>query len=393
MLRHLIAGNGDEALDGDLLEVFRLGRSNQWYWYQVIAACVGSWRRGLQARGSVLAFALLWSVLAPVWYATIDVFETSHVFDKGSQIFGPLWILPALAAWIAIHSAFAWAGLLIYQLVHRTLGKPIRRTDMRQAFWMVPLILPLVYGLTFLVANLYWYSLPDLAQTRLAATSWGRISDLSILANLIRFPYFVTLVIALWGTVRGIRHQLDGQCVGSTSAWTAQESNAIAVAPVPETAAMKRFLAFMVAAGLVNSMIAALLLCRLPDSHSVDFSSLFQNALMFVAIGTLGGIVGSWLYWISFASPLRDGSRVPFWLFALTCAAGWVWVPAMMLFGEQVSAATAFVAMLGAFLLATGLKRQRPWCLNRHSRIRSHGRKATCSQSRSIGRLSSCTAT
>ena len=37
-LRHLIAGNPNEALDGDLLEVLRTGRSNGWYWRLVLAA-------------------------------------------------------------------------------------------------------------------------------------------------------------------------------------------------------------------------------------------------------------------------------------------------------------------------------------------------------------------
>ena len=47
MLRHLTPGDRDEALDGDLLEVFRLGRSNTWYWRQVTSACVVSWSSNL----------------------------------------------------------------------------------------------------------------------------------------------------------------------------------------------------------------------------------------------------------------------------------------------------------------------------------------------------------
>jgi hypothetical protein len=103
-------------------------------------------------------------------------------------------------------------------------------------------------------------------------------------------------------------------------------------------------------------MIAALILCRLPESHPMDLLSLFANALKFVVIGALGGIVGSWLYWKSPASPLRERSPLPFSLFALTCTAGWVWVPAMMLFAEQVSAITAVVALVGAFMLVIGLR-------------------------------------
>ena len=174
--------------------------------------------------------------------------------------------------------------------------------------------------------------------------SWGQIADLGILPNLIRLPYFVTMVVALWGTVHRIRHDENPLFANSTPDWTPTEPNAAAVTSLSDPTRVKRFFAFMVALGLVNSMIAAVFLCRLPDSHSVDFGSLLVNAMMFVAIGSLGGITGSWLYWISPASPLRERSPMPFSLFALTCAAGWVWVPAMMLFAEQVSATTAFVA-------------------------------------------------
>jgi hypothetical protein len=357
MLRHLIAGDRDEALEGDLLEVFRLGRSDAWYWRQVVAACVVSWSRSVQARGSVLVFAILWSMLSPLWYATLERIETSDNFDRGGQIFGPLWLPLVLVIWVILHAAFLWAGLLVYRIAHIILRRPLQAEDLRRAFWTVPLILPLAYGATFLMANLYWYSVPGLAQAMLATTSWGQILDVGILANFIRFPYFLALVIALWGTVHRVRRNETEPFGDFTSEGTSSESEESGVAHLPESTAVRRFLACMVAAGLVNSMIAALFLCRLPDTHSVDVGSLLVNALRFVVICALGGIAGSWLYWQNPTSPLRQGSPVPFSLFAWTCAAGWVWVPAMMLFAEQVSGVAAFVAMIGAFVLAAGLRR------------------------------------
>src|SRR5215469_13897137 len=97
MLRHLAVADRDEALDGDLLEVFRTGRSNTWYWRQVVTACLLSWCNNLYARGPALFFALLWSMLSPVWHSTIERLETSQVFDKGGQIFGLFWLPLALA--------------------------------------------------------------------------------------------------------------------------------------------------------------------------------------------------------------------------------------------------------------------------------------------------------
>lgn len=357
MLRHLTAGDRDEALDGDLIEVFRLGRSSLWYWRQITAVCVLSWRSNLYARGPALVFALLWSMLSPVWYVTINEIEASCNLDQAWKTLGPLWLPVAIVGWIALHVAFLWAGLLVYQFVHAAIRKPVQHREFRRAFWTLPLILPPVYGATFLFANLYWYSLPGLPHAQLAPTLLGKIVDLGILPNLLRFPYFVALVVALWGTVHRNRSDVNPQYIASISGWTPTSSDTITAAPLPRSAAVHRFLVFMVGAGLVNSMIAALVLCRLPESHSMDLLSLFANALKFVVIGVLGGIVGSWLYWKSPASPLREGSPLPFSLFALTCAAGWVWVPAMMLFAEQVAAITAFVALVGAVMLAMGLRR------------------------------------
>lgn len=356
MLAHLTVGERDEALDGDLLEVFQLGRSDRWYWRQVITACVLSWFSSIYARRPALAFALLWSILAPVWYATLETIDTSQNFDKGSQIFGPLWLPLVLVIWVVLHAAFLWAGLLVFQFAHLLLEKPLSSKDLGRAFWIAALILPPIYGLTFLFANLYWYSLPGLAQSKLATTAWGQLSDLRLLAILIRIPYFIAMATALWGTVHRVRRETDPLFFDSLSRWASAESGEISARPIPDPAVLRRSIVFMVCAGLVNSMITALFFCHLPDLQPLALGSLFAKAFQFVVIGAVGGIAGSWLYWKSPASPLREQSPIPFSLFASTCTAGWVWIPAMMLFAEQVSAATAFVAMIGAFLIAKGLR-------------------------------------
>jgi hypothetical protein len=117
-----------------------------------------------------------------------------------------------------------------------------------------------------------------------------------------------------------------------------------------------RFFTLTVAAGLVNAMLVSFLLLRLPESHSPSISSLCIRAIFYVFIGALAGVGGSWFYWNNASSPLRKNPPLPFPLFALVCAAGWVWIPSMVLFSEQVSAATAFVAMAGAFALSAGLR-------------------------------------
>jgi hypothetical protein len=47
---------------------------------------------------------------------------------------------------------------------------------------------------------------------------------------------------------------------------------------------------------------------------------------------------------------------VPFSLFALACASGWLWIPAMVLFSGALSPFAAFVAMIGAYALAAAMR-------------------------------------
>lgn len=206
-LKHMRAGDYDEALDGDLHEAFLLGRSKTWYWRQMTAACALSWWSYVCVRGPALIFALLWSMLSPAWYAFVEQFETVRNFERGEQIFGPLWLPLAVILWVVLHAAFLWAGVIVFELAHVALRDPVSPKDVSRACWIVTAALPLFYGATFLLANLYWWSIPGLAHAKLAATSWGQISDLGVLPDLIRLPFFPAMAVALWGTARRFKHE------------------------------------------------------------------------------------------------------------------------------------------------------------------------------------------
>src|ERR1700761_8706539 len=83
LLRHLTLGEANEALAGDLLEEFQDGRSVGWYWSQVLVAVALSWLRESFARTSVLAFAILWSMLAPSWYVWTDKIQNDVAILHG----------------------------------------------------------------------------------------------------------------------------------------------------------------------------------------------------------------------------------------------------------------------------------------------------------------------
>ncbi len=354
MLENLTSGRRDEALAGDLLEEFRSGRSDGWYWRQVLSACAVSWSKSLAVRGPALAFALLWSALAPAWEVIVDRITVAPVFVSARQALDPIWLPLALVGWIAFHAAFLWSGILAYLLAHTLLGKAVRRGEARRAFWLAPLICPPIAGVTFVLAKLYWYSWPGLAQAKLAATSMGQIADFGILPDLIRIPYFLALLVALW-TALPQSKRVPGQFPAGSSGG-GLGTDVLTLESTHDLPSVRRFFAFMVVAGFINALIAGFLLCRLPDAEDPTMGSLLLRAICYVAVGGAAGAMGAYVYWQNPASPFRENPPVPFPLFALVCVAGWVWVPAMVIFSEALSAGAALVAMIGAFLLAAGLR-------------------------------------
>ena len=123
---------------------------------------------------------------------------------------------------------------------------------------------------------------------------------------------------------------------------------------------MTAFVCFLVLAGSLSSLIAALLFCRLPSSHrshTPSLAALFFRAFIYVCIGAATGGAGAWYYWRRFSSPFKPNLPLSFGLLALTNAAGWVWVPSVVLLIRQDSPATAAVAVIVAAIAATGLRK------------------------------------
>ena len=116
MLEHLTSGDRDEALAGDLLEVFQSGRTNGWYWRQAMEACGVSWFESLRVRTPLLVFVLLWSMAAPAWNTVCLTLESDSIQNRFCSIFGPIWILPALIAWTILHSIFLWGTACFWRI-------------------------------------------------------------------------------------------------------------------------------------------------------------------------------------------------------------------------------------------------------------------------------------
>jgi hypothetical protein len=345
ILERCTPGQRDQALAGDLLEEFQRGRSHGWYWRQCLAACLVGWVRYLGNRSSLIAFATLWSMLAPAWSMLVDRVQYRSV----------AW--PAeVAAWLGLNLVFIWTGMLLFATLHRRFAAPFAAKKLLRALAVAAGVFLPLYFATSVLANLFAWPGLAAAQRYHGASPLAEIADLRLWADTLRIPYFVTFLWSLWSIA-----PLMAVAPVAVVEWSSSQSTApgdLAVEPIPhDPARLHRMLLIMVATGLLNALIAGFLLCHLPAAHHPTLQSLLTRAALYVVLGAVTGIIGTYLYWHNPASSFRDHPPLPFSLFALVCAAGWVWVPAMILFSEQVSALTAAVALVAAFLLAGEIRR------------------------------------
>jgi hypothetical protein len=354
VLEHMTSGDRDEAIPGDLLETFQSGRSNAWYWREALAACVVSWSESLRRRASLLVFAFLWSTLAPGWNAVCSLVLNDSVENRFCYLFGAVWILPAFITWAVLHSVFLWAGLLVFGAFHSHLAASLHAGRYKRAFLLAPVVFVPAYGLLFFAVSLYWFS--TFERYQLATSPLSQVMDFRVLADAVRIPYLLALLWPLWSAVVKTARAGDASS-DSPSMTPAAHPAALAPSSPSDPTSLRRFFTLMVGAGLMNAMIAGILLCRLPESHYPTLASLCLRAILYLLAGTLIGIAGTYLYWKNPASPFHAKEPLPFPLFALVCAAGWVWVPAGVILSEQLSPVFPFVAMIGALVLTAGLRR------------------------------------
>jgi hypothetical protein len=354
LLEHCTLGDSNEALAGDLLEGYSAGLSDGWYCRQVFAACAVSWSEALRVRASMLIFATIWSMMAPAWKVFIDGIEGATIFSTVLQPLGGFWLLPAFAGWLVLNGTFLWAGMLVYIFALSICGKVFRRNEVKRAFLLAPLVYAPLCGLFIFLSCLDWSF--AFADQTLATSPLGQIADLRMVADLLRFPFILAMAGVLWNVLPQTKHRFQLLPVEAAPIESSAEVDVPGLASMADSCTIKRFFFFMVGAGLINAMLAGILLCRLPELHLLSFSAIFPWAVLYVVVGVLAGVAGSWLYWKSPSSLFREHPPIPFPLFALVCASGWIWIPSMVIFAEQSSPLAAIVAVLGTTFLAVGIR-------------------------------------
>jgi len=225
MLENLTLGKCNEALAGDLLEEFRCGRSALWYWRQVLATMIIGSFREIISRRTVLIFAVFWSMLSPAWVLIVANLEKHFNFnDRVLQMEWPWNAFCDIGLLLAANLIFIWVGILLYLIAHSWIAGNFKpRVLSRGIVASVPIIIAiwvalLIFPQRFLqsqrvvqpaVISLHSYALTGMAPPRFAQipaemhTPYNNprhaISNTGSAALLVRLPFFLCVLYALWG--------------------------------------------------------------------------------------------------------------------------------------------------------------------------------------------------
>jgi hypothetical protein len=239
MLDHLMPGEANEALAGDLLEEFHAGRSAAWYWRQVLSALSIRCARELRIHCTALLFAALWSMLAPAWLLAIARLERSANLNAHlAQLNWPWNQLGSFAFMLAANLLFLWTGVALYMLpeiwlrgkltIHPLTHGIAASLPVLLVAWLALIVLPL----HFVAAN---SAQPAVAPTPLEAAHidnqnvWAAYDrqlamrqlemqnqsralpqasprngaiDLRPATMLLRLPFFLVILCTLWSSAR-----------------------------------------------------------------------------------------------------------------------------------------------------------------------------------------------
>jgi hypothetical protein len=204
LLNHLTPADRNEALAGDLREEFRAGRSAGWYWRQIVAAIAIAFSRQVILNRMVLLFAVVWSVLVPSWLLAIAALEQR--FNLNQRFFQMEWPWSIVCDWgllLAANLVFIWTGVALYLIPPLWTARNLR---LRLLFRGVLSSLPGIFGVWAALVILPKGFILSHAQS--LATS-APASNLQFVAVVVRLPFFLTLLCALWGTAARFSNRHD----------------------------------------------------------------------------------------------------------------------------------------------------------------------------------------
>jgi len=173
LLRHLCPGRNREAITGDLLERFAEGRSDGWFWRQVlVAVLVGAASQFkllteicFAAAGTALIWSVPWGQIFPINAMSSGLMSWGERFlwIGAIEITTALVVLPLFATLFRLRGMFSGANLLRVFFVSAMLfivaDLPSFWWDVRrpispsQAVWVVPIMLAWIFAALLISAR------------------------------------------------------------------------------------------------------------------------------------------------------------------------------------------------------------------------------------------------
>ncbi len=205
MLLHLMPGDHDEALAGDLLESFRAGRSSAWYSRQVLVAILIQWARSFFRNLTVLIFAVAWATISPVWLLLMRRLDHWH------NLIGPVWRLPwpwstvcGIGLPVAEDLLFVWTGVLICLLMLLSVFGTVGHWRIGRSFALSVAGFVLACVCEFAIALMHGPATTGHAVDWRTLTLSGVITNFGVWDVFSRLPYLIATACALWGSIPAV---------------------------------------------------------------------------------------------------------------------------------------------------------------------------------------------
>lgn len=197
LLEHVTPGGVNDALAGDLLEEFRLGRSRLWFWRQVFAALAIGLLKNLRGHSPLMAYAVLWSMLAPEWSTLIDKIENdANLYGPIYRIDWPWSTICDIGIWMMLNFAFLWVGNLLYLIPQMWIARSFSVRRIRRSFLLSMATFNAVYVCWSLL--MIHFESSGRAIDRHTISPLGEIVDFRMWWMGVRIPCLLTMLCSLW---------------------------------------------------------------------------------------------------------------------------------------------------------------------------------------------------
>ena len=195
MLKHLVPGERNEAMAGDLLEEFRRGRSGNWYLRQILAAIVIGCFRDLIHHRMGLAYAAVWSILTPAWFVVIDKFRNdSTITGLIYRMDWPWSTICDLGLGAAVNVAFIGSGMFLYLIPRMLITGSFSVRRIRRGLFLILLVYAAFWAVLF---GLFVLLPPGHGIDRHTLTPLNAVTNIWIWFGCL--PLILALVCGLWG--------------------------------------------------------------------------------------------------------------------------------------------------------------------------------------------------